>query len=155
MSYSKKKQLKKNKREAKVCSKCKRRRLIKFFEKETSRVCDECKRRSKRLKKQSSKGYIEKKLDTKWSEQVKIKAGYKCEICGTRENLNSHHIFSRSNKAVRHDVENGCCLCAKHHLFDLKLSAHKAPVEFLEIIREKRGEKWYNKLRQKAKILST
>lgn len=73
---------------------------------------------------------------------------------GSKENLNSHHIFSRSNKVVRHDIENGVCCCVKHHLFDTKLSAHKAPIEFLEAIKVKRGEKWYNKLREKAKILA-
>lgn len=154
MSYQKSKQTKKNIREKKVCSKCKKERLIKFFEKPTSRICNDCKAKSRRLKKQSSKSYITRQLDKEWSEAVKEMAGYKCEICGSKENLNSHHIFSRSNKAVRHDIDNSACLCAKHHVFDTRLSAHKAPAEFLEVMKEKRGEEWYNKLREKAKIIN-
>ena len=65
-------------------------------------------------------------------------------------NLNSHHIFSRINFATRWDINNGVCLCVSHHIFG-KLSAHKAPIEFVEWLKEKRGEKWYNTLRQNAK----
>jgi hypothetical protein len=84
MSYQKSKQTKKNIRERKVCSKCKKERLIRFFEKPTSRICNDCKAKSRRLKKQSSKSYITKKKDAKWSEEVKKRAGYKCEICGSK-----------------------------------------------------------------------
>jgi len=150
--YSKTTQTKKTPKDKKECSKCKRTRLIKFFSTPKGRICSECKAKARMVKKQSSKGYLTKKLDDKWSREVKEKANFKCEICGKTETLNSHHVFSRSNRKVRHDLENGVCLCAKHHLFDISLSAHKAPIEFLEKMKEIRGEKWYERLRQKAKL---
>jgi len=56
---------------------------------------------------------IDKKLDNAWSKLVKLRAGNKCEIklCGKTKYLNSHHIFTRRNKAVRWSVLNGVALC--------------------------------------------
>ncbi len=128
--------------------------MIKFFEKPKSRICNDCKRKAKRVKKQSSKSYITRKLDKQWSEEVKKRAGYKCEYCNNEHKaLNSHHIFSRSNKAVRHDLDNGICLCIGHHTFSVKFSAHKTPAEFIEWIKDYRGKEWYERLRKKAKQL--
>ena len=81
---------------------------------------------------------------------VKERAGYKCEYCGKTEYLNSHHVFSRTNYSVRWDVNNGVCLCAGHHVLG-NFSAHKAPLEFADWLKGKRGEEWYGKLLLKAK----
>ena len=70
---------------------------------------------------------ITKNLDTAWSKAVKIKAGYKCEICGKTQHqckLNSHHYVGRVNRALRWELENGICLCVQHHKFG-KQSAHE------------------------------
>jgi len=67
--------------------------------------------------------------------------------------LNSHHIFSRNNYSVRWNPSNGVCLCAGHHVL-CNFSAHKAPLEFAEWLKEKRGKKWYEQLRKKAKQTS-
>ncbi len=155
IGLSKQSQLKKTVRSHRVCKKCNKKRLIKFYEKPTSLICNDCKRKAKRVKKQSSKSYITKKLDTKWSREVKRLAGFKCEYCGKEENLNSHHIFSRSNMAVRHDLENGISLCSGHHVLKSDFSAHKTPLEFTLWIKEYRGEEWFNRLRKKAKRLTT
>ncbi len=84
-----------------------------------------------------------------WVKLASLKAGNKCEWCGCTNTLNAHHIYSRSNKLVRYDEDNGIILCAGHHVLN-KLSAHKAPFEFQEWIRKKRGENWYIMLRLKA-----
>lgn len=42
-----------------------------------------------------------KKLDKVWSERIKIKAGYKCEVCGTTRALNSCHIIGRRYRSTR------------------------------------------------------
>lgn len=144
----------KNIRSHRVCNKCDKKLLIKFFEKPTSLICDKCKRKSKRVKKQSSKSYITNKLDDAWSLKVKELAGFKCEYCkNDNKPLNSHHIFSRSNMAIRHDLDNGICLCVGHHTFSSKFSAHKTPAEFIEFLKEYRGLEKYELLRQKAKRL--
>lgn len=99
----------------------------------------------------SNKG-AKKKADELWSKLVKLRAKGKCEIetCGKDSTLNSHHIYSRANNSVRHDPENGACLCASHHKLNSKFSAHLAPADFMDWIREKRGEQWFKGLRQRA-----
>ena len=95
---------------------------------------------------------IEGKLDTAWSELVKLEAGYKCEIedCQHKPTLNSHHIFTRSNKATRWDTANGVCLCVGHHTFSSKFSAHQTPTEFTYWLHKKYGDVFMNELSQKA-----
>jgi len=94
-------------------------------------------------------------LDKLWSEIVKQRAGYRCEFrvpgvrCKKTTYLNAHHIFSRSNLSVRWDLDNGVCLCSGHHTLNNN-SAHKAPVEFIEWIKEMWGLEWYEDLRKKA-----
>lgn len=90
-----------------------------------------------------------KKLDKIWSDKVKERDGG-CLYCGRKDYVNSHHIFSRSKKSTRWDLDNGVSLCVAHHVFSSVFSAHKTPAEFIEWIKEKRGEEWYNKLRLRA-----
>jgi hypothetical protein len=102
-----------------------------------------------------------KKLDKEclalWQEAVKLRAGHKCEIpyCRKTENLNAHHVFSRSRQSVRYDIDNGLCLCSGCHSLNND-SAHKSP-EFLMRILGKipgfpaiRAETWYQTLRLRA-----
>ena len=93
---------------------------------------------------------IEKSLDNAWSLLVKLIAGNKCEYCNNRQTLNSHHIFTRSNKSTRWDELNGISLCASHHALNSKFSAHGTPTIFTEWIINKRGENWHNLLRLRA-----
>ncbi len=89
-------------------------------------------------------------MDDAWSIKVKEKAGFKCEYCGLEAPLNSHHIYSRSNKAVRWDVDNGICLCVGHHTFNSRFSAHKTPIEFIEWLIKYKGQEYMDKLIKKA-----
>jgi len=98
----------------------------------------------------SKKARLSKELDALWSELVKIKAGYRCEYSNKSNALNSHHIYSRSKKSTRWDIENGVCLTASHHVLSSGFSAHKTPTEFVEWIKIKRGNLWYNELRKRA-----
>ena len=92
---------------------------------------------------------IDKKLDDAWALAVKIKADFKCEHCGKETHLNSHHVYSRSNRSTRWDLDNGYCLCVGHHVFG-NFSAHKSPVDFIEWMEEDRGVHWLDALRLKA-----
>lgn len=148
--YSKNKQLESKPKDKKACCKCNKVRLIKFFEKPTSRICDDCKRKSKRVKKQSSPGKQRQIKDKEWSLKIKERDGFKCLYCGKTEYLNSHHIYTRSNYAVRWDMDNGITLCSGHHTMSSKFSAHKTPLEFIEFIKELWGEEWYERLKVKA-----
>jgi hypothetical protein len=91
-----------------------------------------------------------KKLDDLWSRLVKLSANNKCEYCGKTNNLNSHHVYSRSNRTMRWLVDNGICLCVAHHTLS-NFSAHKSPIDFIEYMKTLRGETWYNELKVKAK----
>lgn len=95
---------------------------------------------------------IDKRLDDAWSLLVKLRANSMCEVCGKSNPLNSHHVWSRRNKSVRWDLDNGVCLCVGHHI-GVK-SAHKDPMWFSDWIREKRGSKWYDKMRIRANSTS-
>jgi len=104
---------------------------------------------AKTLRKKSPKKKHQEAADKLWAELVKLRALGKCEMCGTTSYLNSHHIFSRDNRSVRWDVSNGVCLCAGHHAL-CNNSAHKAPADFVEWIKDRRGLDWYEDLRVKA-----
>ena len=100
-----------------------------------------------------SKG-IDKLLDDAWSLLVKLEAGNKCEVCGKKDYLNSHHIYSRSKKSTRWYVPNGLCLCVGHHVFSSIFSAHKTPLEFTEWLINYRGQNKIDILRIKANSIS-
>lgn len=85
---------------------------------------------------------LTKKLDKQWSTLVKVRAKYKCEVCGKNGNqcrLNSHHIIGRTNRMTRWDLKNGCCLCTQHHKFG-KQSAHEDAPWFDEWLQKYRKE---------------
>ena len=95
-----------------------------------------------------TKTILIKKCDVLWAKIIKERAGNKCEACGKTAYLNSHHIYSRSNHRMRHNLKNGVCLCAGCHTFSSTFSAHKTPAEFMDWIRIKRGEAWYKELKE-------
>jgi 5-methylcytosine-specific restriction endonuclease McrA len=112
--------------------------------------------RAKRIKNPRPIGLMKKKeikyLDKLWAEKVKKRANYKCEYCGKTKYLNAHHIYSRSNRSVRWDVRNGICLCVGCHSF-ANHSAHKAPLDFVEWVTARRGDKWLEELREAKNAL--
>lgn len=98
---------------------------------------------------------IDGQLDIAWSLLVKVRAGWKCEYCHTRtKQLQSHHIYSRSKKSTRWNIDNGVCLCAGHHVLSSTFSAHQTPVEFTEWLYKTKGDDFMTKLRWKAHEIS-
>lgn len=97
---------------------------------------------------------IDGKLDTAWSLLVKLRGGMKCEYCGKTTHLNSHHIYSRSKKSTRWDVQNGISLCVGHHTFSSTFSAHKTPIEFIDWLENYKSKGFINRLRIKAHSIS-
>lgn len=135
-----------------LCPVCNKRRDLKFFRsKRKDSKCTDCRHKKIRLEQRNSPKRVNKLKDDEWAIKVKEQANFKCEYCGKIDTLNSHHIFSRSNHSVRWDLDNGVCLCVAHHTFSKGFSAHKTPVEFVEWIKEVRGEEWYDNLRRKAR----
>ena len=87
-----------------------------------------------------TKTALKKKLDKICSKIVRARG--KCEHCGSRKNLQTAHIFSRSHLNTRWDLDNLLCLCLKCHLY----WAHKNPIEFAEWVKEYLGEEKYEVL---------
>lgn len=52
-----------------------------------------------------------------WRKKVFDRDEYRCKKCGTRKNLQAHHIKTwMQNKALRYEVSNGITLCRDCHL---------------------------------------
>jgi len=85
---------------------------------------------------------IRNKLDKICSEIVRARG--KCEKCGSRNNLQCCHIFSRTYNNTRWDLENLLSLCAGCHFW-----GHKNPIGFTELVRAKLGEEKYELLKEK------
>lgn len=78
------------------------------------------------------------KEDKEWAKIVKARDDNQCVICGNEERLNAHHLIAWENKEFRFDKRNGISLCPSHHRFNFKLSAHQAPIAFIEWMKKNR-----------------
>ena len=97
------------------------------------------------------KSSLIKKLDKLWS--AKIRERGHCEYCREVDNLNAHHIIARSKRATRWLLENGVCLCAKHHVFSSDMSPHLNPVEFIRWLERTKGVAFIESLRIKSRVI--
>ena len=100
----------------------------------------------KKPKRKTDRKALENKLDTLWAKAVKEKFNNRCAICGTDKNLQAAHLWSRRNKSVRWDINNGIALCTRHHLF----WAHREPMEFANFAKTILDEKIIDELELKA-----
>ena len=76
-----------------------------------------------------------------------IKNGGKCEYCGKTSYLNAHHFYSRADRKLRYNINNGFCLCSGCHVLSSKFSAHLTPADFVDWAVKYRGNKWLKNLR--------
>ena len=83
----------------------------------------------------STKKSLTKKLDKICSEIIRSHG--KCERCGSTKSLQCCHIFSRTYRSVRWDLDNLICGCASCHFF-----WHKNPTLFTDWVYEKRKDKY-------------
>jgi len=52
----------------------------------------------------------------RWKKEVLKAYNFQCIKCGSKENLNTHHVESYfTNKELRWDISNGVILCKTHH----------------------------------------
>lgn len=56
-----------------------------------------------------------KRLDRAWREAVMARDGSKCFFCGAVEGICAHHLLTRGNRRVRHDLRNGITVCPACH----------------------------------------
>ena len=91
--------------------------------------------------------------DRRWSLAVRTRDNFTCQwpTCGRKHAQNSTglhaaHIFSRSIKRTRCDVENGIALCYPHHTrFD-----HLSKEDREAFVRNRIGNVRYEALRERA-----
>jgi hypothetical protein len=83
------------------------------------------------------------KLDAVFSDLVRGRANWRCEVCGAGRDahLECSHIFGRAKISVRWHPDNATCLCHHHHR---QFTQH--PLYHAEWVREKFGVKFYDRL---------
>jgi len=91
---------------------------------------------------------LEERCDNLWA-QIITKRG-SCEKCGTSQNLQASHIFSKRKKSTRWNPENGFCLCLNHHLFWW----HREPIEAFLWAEEMLGTEKIEELRKSSQQLA-
>lgn len=57
----------------------------------------------------------QRKVDALWSQRVKERDNFRCQLCGRTSNLNSHHILRKQSRLMRYSLLNGITLCAGCH----------------------------------------
>jgi len=102
------------------------------------------------LKGRKTKTISKSCLDKVWSTVVRSIAGNKCELCGSSEHLNAHHLIGRKNHATRWYIPNGVCLCVKHHWCGNE-SAHQNSLWFIKEMIALRGQEWLDDVLTKSK----
>jgi hypothetical protein len=97
---------------------------------------------------------IRRRLFRIWSEVVRKRAGFTCEVCslqaGTinpannkKVKLDAHHFLTRfiADNPLKWDPRNGVCACPSDHKFGVK-SFHKNPIVSSEWVRVHRPESY-------------
>ena len=92
--------------------------------------------------KHQTKSSLTRKLDKEVSRIVRARG--MCEFCSMTdyEKLQCCHIFSRTYRNTRWDLNNLLCLCASCHF-----KSHRNPIDFTESAKQRLGEYEYTQLR--------
>lgn len=90
------------------------------------------------------KSKLKKIADDLFSKYIRARDG-RCQKCGTDQNLQCAHIFSRGYGQIRYDLQNAVALCRGCHRFFTD-----RPIEWEFFIKEKIGVPMYENLKVKA-----
>ena len=92
-----------------------------------------------------TKSSLKNKLDKEISRITRARGV--CYKCGSQDynHLETSHIFSRKNLAIRWDLRNTLCSCDGCHFW-----SHANPVLFTERVKEHLGDYEYQNLKAKA-----
>ncbi len=92
----------------------------------------------------NKKQRLRNKCDKLWFTKLYSE---ECEVCGKRANQ-VHHFYPKGLYGhLRYDLDNGISMCMGCHFSH----HHRGNPEIHQIIIEKRGKKWHNRLKKKAK----
>lgn len=90
---------------------------------------------------------LRKEADAQWNIAVKERDKWTCQYCGcTDKQMNAHHLRGRGALQYRHELDNGICLCVRHHLGGKgdTFSAEGTPLKFMRWLEcdEKSLDRW-------------
>ena len=80
-------------------------------------------------------------MDDLYRQAVRIRAGNKCEMTGSPDDLEVHHVRGKDTIALKYDPDNGVCLTRNMHV----PFAHKYPLLFIAWLQKKRGQKFWDR----------
>lgn len=100
-----------------------------------------------------------RKQDVEWAQSIKMRDTFQCRRCGKRyppvmqtsefakalRGLHACHIFGRSRRSTRWELDNGLTLCMGCHLF-----FHAHPLDMILFARTELGEERFERLRRLA-----
>lgn len=85
--------------------------------------------------------YLRRLALSLWRRSCLERDGKRCVLCGTTEKINVHHIEDyRLNRRLRHDPENGICLCPTHHKFGRDSFHHSFVIPFIYLFTNRRSQ---------------
>ena len=91
---------------------------------------------------------LRNKADKLWKEVIFRKNNKACELTGQTNGLDPHHFYPKSVYGhLRYDLDNGVLLKSGLHF----AHHHKGDPEIHQRIIEKKGKKWFESLRKKAR----
>jgi len=97
------------------------------------------------MKKTTERKKWMKKLDNLWAKKIKERDKFTCQRCKSKsKRLNACHFYSRNNKTLRWDMDNGVCLCVGCHFW-----GHQNPAEFTEWFKSWVGKEVFEQLQIK------
>lgn len=95
-----------------------------------------------------------------WSDAVKERDGYCCQICGIKKGeltkngkvvvFNSHHLLAKEGtySHLMFDISNGVCLCQRCHRYSRENSPHRQEFVFFNWFMKNKPEQ-FQKLQEK------
>jgi len=111
----------------------------------------------KKLKKVNKKRQArinKRKSLIEWSNKVKERDGYTCQVCGIKKGemtkngkevvFNSHHILAKEGfySHLMFEVDNGICLCQNCHRFSRVNSPHRQEFVFFNWFMQNKPEQF-------------
>ena len=99
--------------------------------------------RKKKTTTQQKKKRLRSRADMLWYQACIKKHGGACELCGKTHQLQVHHYYPKGSYGhLRYKLSNGIILCKGCHF-----RLHHADATIQDLIRDKRGQKWYIQLK--------
>src|SRR3990167_10612129 len=113
-------------------------------------VCSLLGMKKPKPRKGPSKAALRRRLDAEFRVLIMERDGWRCQVDGCIKRgsgLHVSHFFTKgAHRHMRHDPDNACAMCARHHLWWW----HRETLEATEWLKRRLGEDAYWALWRKA-----